>query len=221
MNVARKLLLAEDGFATVLLTILTDLHGTEALSWSPETIRLELQEAFAIVELPKHTLDKIMAGIAVITTDYFFHDPARFIQLANILSGDDFDPTVFDPADSAECAWAITEAYLLNPWEEGEEPFAPEIQAYVGHVLNEEGFVNTPAILSFAMRDDLSEMLTFEYEDDPEMFQAIYDKNESKAAEIDAMIRDNLALMVQQLEALPLRDGNAGDILSRIKEQAA
>ena len=215
----RRLLLDDDAYVTALLTLLIEQYGTESFSWSPQTIREQLEEDFAIQELAKSTLDKIMAGISLLTTDHFYQNPSRFIQLANIIAGDDFDPTTFDPADSAEIAWAITEAYLLDPWEQGEDRFNPEIKAYIGEVLNDEGFVKTPKLLMIALRDNLEEFIQMEYADDPEMFQAIYETNATKTEEIDQMIAENLSLMVQQIQSLPLKEGSADSILENIKKQ--
>lgn len=218
-NPMRRLLLNDDAYVTSLLTLLIEMYGTEAFQWSPQTIREQLEEDFAIQELPKSTLDKIMAGISLLTTDHFYQTPSRFIQLANIIAGDDFDPTTFDPADAAECSWAIVEAYLLDPWDADEDRFNTEIKAYIGKVLDDEGFVKTPKILMIALRDNLEDFINLEYSDDPDMFQAIYDANDDKATEIDQMIGDNLRLMVSQIESLPLRDGNAGGILEKIQKQ--
>ena len=218
-NTMRRLLPDDDVYATVLLTILIETYGSESFAWSPQTIREELEADFAIQELPKGTLDKIMAGISLLTTDHFYREPSRFIQLANILAGDDFDPTTFDPADSAECAWAIVEAYLLDPWDANEDRFAPEIKAYVGKILDEEGFVKTPKVLTWALRDNLEDFITLEYSDDPEMFQAIYEANGTKSADIDRMVAENLRLMVSQLNMLKLQEGSTAGILEKIQKQ--
>jgi hypothetical protein len=215
----RRLLLDDDAYTTALLTLLIEKYGTESFEWSPQTIREQLEEDFAIKELPKSTLDKIMAGINLLTTDHFYQTPSRFIQLANILAGDDFDPTTFDPADSAEIAWAIVEAYLLDPWEADEDRFAPEVKAYIGEVLNDEGFVNTPKILVMALRDNLEDFIQLEYADDPEMFEAIYDSNNSKTEDIERMIGINLQLMVDQIKTLPLKEGSSDQILENIQKQ--
>ena len=52
---------------------------------------------------------------------------------ANVLAGSEFDPETFDPADSAECAWAVTEALLLSPPDERDtQPvFSDEIRKYI------------------------------------------------------------------------------------------
>jgi hypothetical protein len=99
--VIRTLLSEEGTYATVLLLLLVDKYGQEVLQWAPETIKEEVRADFA-VKLSKQALDKIMAAIAIVTTNYFYKDVLRFVELVNILSGDDAQPEEFDPATAAQ-----------------------------------------------------------------------------------------------------------------------
>ena len=119
--VTRTLLMEESTYATVLLLILLDTYGPEALQWAPETISLELKDDYA-VNITKQTLDKIMAAIAIVTTNYFYKDVLKFIELANILSGDDAEPDEFDPATAGEVLWGLSESFLLWPPEKDDNP---------------------------------------------------------------------------------------------------
>jgi len=211
----QQLLHSEDTYATTLLVLFADRYGMEGLDWHPETIRLQLQSDFG-VQIPKHTLDKLMAAIAIVTTDAFYKDLTRFIELSNILAGDDFDPTVFEPADSAEMAWAVAEATLLFPPED--ETFSDEIKGYVGSVLRDEGYVRPPKILSFATDADFASKVEHDFQDDPEMFQAVYANQSAKADEIDTLVMDNLRELFGQVTSLPLKNGDTSQIAERIKK---
>ncbi|MDB4331258.1 hypothetical protein N9993_01785, partial [bacterium] len=90
-----------DVFATTLLIMGLDYYGPDLLTWHPETIKREIQDDFG-VRLPKANFDRLMAAITVVTTDLFFKNLSRFIQLANVLAFDDFQPDEFEPADSME-----------------------------------------------------------------------------------------------------------------------
>jgi hypothetical protein len=215
-EVFQQYLLDNDAYATVLLVIFLEHYGTEGLEWHPETIHGQMSQDFG-VKLPKSTLDKLMAAIAIVTTNYFYREVRRFIELCNILAGDDFDPTVFDPADSAEMAWAVTEALLLSPPEEGED-FDDEIKAYIGFVIREEGMVTPPRVLKNFVAKDFTEEVRYQFEDDPEMFQGIFETQQSKAAELDALVQENMNEMLAQLEALPLREGKTDNMVRRIRE---
>lgn len=210
---ARKAVwLNADSFATTLLTLFIDTYGTEAFEWDPKTIESEIESDYGI-KLPRNILDRLMAAIAVVSTDSFFQSLPDFINLCNVLSGDSFDPTVFDPADAGECAWGMTEALMLSPPEDDEqEPFAQEIVDYISEMLKSEGILTPPDILKVGLRKDYKEVIEkvkYDFSDDPEMFQAIFETEQSKTQDINDMIKARLAAMVQQLEKLPLANGDA------------
>lgn len=211
----QQMLTSEDTYATVLLVFFVDRYGMEALDWHPGAIKLQLQQDFG-VQLSKSTLDRLMAAIAVVTTNAFFRDTPQFIELCNVLAGDDFDPTVFEPADSAEMAWAVAEAMLLFPPEDP-MPFSDEIRGYVGKVLKDEGYVRPPKILRFATDADFVEQIKYDFTSDPEMFQAIYKNQSEKADEIDVLVMDNLQELLTQLTSLPLHNGDTSQIKDRIR----
>lgn len=194
---------------------LIDQYGTDCLAWTPATIRMQVEEDFG-VKLPKVNFDKLMAGITVLTTNYFYKNLPRFIELCNALAGDDFDPESFDPADSYECAWGITEALLLCPPDE-EEPFCDDIRYYIGAVLRDEGYVTPPDILKIGLDADFSQQVTHSWSDDPEMFAGIYQKNQDKAAELSDVIRENLMDMMQQIQMLPLKNGDATQLVDKLR----
>lgn len=213
----RQILTGEDTFATTMLVWTIEQFGLESLQWHPLTLRMELEETNNL-RLPKANFDKLMAAITIVTTDYFFKDVSRFVQLANILSGDDFQPDEFDPADSAECAWAVTEALLLSPPdEEDPEPFSDDVRRYLGIVLKEEGYVTPPDVLRLAIGADFTEQVRYDFTDDPEMFQAIHEVQQDKTKDVENLIRANLSGLLGQLQALPLREGSTTELVTRLR----
>lgn len=214
---AKQLLLDPDTYATTLLILLVDTYGLEVAQWTPQAIALQVTDDFG-VELPKTAVDRIMAGITLVTTNYFYKSLSRFIDICNVLSGSDFDPGVFDPADSYEMAWAITEALLLSPPEEP-EPFTDDIRHYITAMLADEGYVTPPDILRLAIGGDLAEQVRFNFADDPEMFQGIYANQQSKTAEVKDVIKDGLAAMLNQIAQLPLKTGSAENLLAKLRQE--
>lgn len=210
--------LSPQAFATSLVSLFVDAYGTEGLNWAEETIRQEINDDFSI-ELPRANFDRLMAAIAIITTDDFYNSLPDFIQLCNILSGDTYDPRVWDPADSEEVAWGITEAIMIYP-PDSQEPFSDEIRAYIGKVLDAEGIMQPPDILKLALRDEAVEQLTSrvqaDFTDDPVMFEAIYAAEQSKSDDIDQIIKGNLVKLVKQLRDLPLRHGDPSQAVSNM-----
>lgn len=227
-ELVREMLLGEGTYATTLLQWYVDRWGSErddddpkriaCLYWAPETIRLEIEEVTG-VKLPKANFDKLMAMITILTTDLFYNDVQRFIELANILAGDDFQPDEFEPADSVECAWAIVEALLNDPPDEqNPEPFSDEIRRYLGVVLKEEGYVTPPDILKLALDGDFSPQVNQDLADDPEMFQAVYEGQQAKAAEVTSVLRDGMTELLAQLEALPLENGSVNELKAKLRK---
>ena len=209
----------ENSFATTLLTLFIDTYGTEALDWDPLTIQSEIEQDFA-AKLPRAVFDRLMAAIAVLSTDSFFRSLPDFINLCNVINGDSFDPTVFDPADAGECAWAMTEALLISPPDdEEEEPFSQDIVDYLGEVIKSEGILTPPDILKVSLRKDARELIEkvkYDFSDDPEMFNAIFDTEKSKTDDINNLVKSRLVELVGQLEAIPLNNGDSSQAVKKL-----
>lgn len=215
--IQRALLLSEDAYATPLFLLVMDLYGPEALNWAPETLRMELEQDFQL-RLPKATLDKIYAAITIVTSNYFYKDVTRFIELCNILAGDDFQPDEFEPADAEEMLIAITEAMLLWPPDDDTEDteFSEEIREYIKQVLGEQGILKPFDILRLAFDGDQASRVDVEYADDPEMYAAIYETQQSKTDELRQIYLENVAALTQQLQVLPLQNGSTADAVRQL-----
>lgn len=213
------MLLSEDTFTTPLFLLVMDKYGPEALDWAPETIRRELEDDFQL-KLPKATLDKIMAGISLATTNYFYKDVTRFIEICNILAGDDFQPDEFEPADASEILLGITEALLIWPPDEDQEDteFSPEIREYIRQVLKDEGILKPFDVLKLAFDDSREVAVNADFADDPEMFQAIYEMQQSKQGEMQEMLLSNVDALTKQLQLLPLASGSTEEAIMSLQK---
>jgi len=219
-NVTQEAWKSRDTFASVLLTLFLDRFGTEALTWDPNTITLEVEEEFR-VDLPQLALDKLMVGIQILTTDRFYKSLPDFIAFCNVLSGDTHRPDMWDPADAEEVAWGITEALLIYPPEDDdEEPFTDEIRAYIGAVLDAEGLINPPDILRIALRKARVSPSIDDFSDDPTMFNAVYDLEEGKRHDIENTIRMRTQMLAGQFKALKLENGKVDDIVQLLESVA-
>jgi hypothetical protein len=204
-----------NSFATTLVTAVVDLYGTEAFSWAPEVLLMELEDDLG-APLDPLLFDRLMAGIFLIMNDRFYKSLPDFIELCLVMSGASFDPSVFQPADSDDCAWGITEALLLAPPDE-EEPFTNEIRSYIGYVTQMEGIITPPDILRIAMRDeDTLGKVQAGFSDDPELSQAIWSVEASKTEDINSLVKERLQLLVQQLANLRLKHGNTTDVAKKL-----
>lgn len=211
----RQILLDANAFATTLVVALTDFYGTEFFAWAPQTIRMETEEDFGF-RWPDANFDRLMAGVALVTTDRFYKSLPDFIEICNVLSGSAVTPGVFDPADAAECAWGITEALLLGPPDD-EEAFTEEIRAYIGKVVEMEGIITPPDILRIGIVDNNRKYkVQTDFSDDPEMFNAIWDIEAGKTDDINQLIKERLTLLVTQLGSLKLKNGETADIAKKM-----
>ena len=212
----RKALQEKNLLATPMVIGLLDVYGMEVLEWLPETLCLEIQDDFQ-VPLQEPLLSRVLTGFALLTTDDFYKSLPDFVMHCNILSGDSFNPEMWDPADAGECAWGITEAMLLSPPEEDdEEPFAPEITAYIGAVLDSEGIMTAPDVLRIAVRSQPDFDLGA-FAEDPELGGAVTQFENSKSEEINQLIMTGMQKMMSQLQELPLENGSADNILQKIQ----
>jgi hypothetical protein len=211
---------SKDTFASVLLTLFLDRFGTEALTWDPTTITLEIEEEFG-VDLPQLPLDKLLVGIQLLTTDRFYKSLPDFISFCNVLNGDTYRPDMWDPADAEEVAWGITEALLIYPPEDNDpEPFTDEIRAYIGATLDREGLINPPDILRIALRQARISPSIEDFSDDPTMFNAVYDLEEGKRADIENTIRMRTKMLAAQFRALKLKNGGVDKIVKMLETAA-
>lgn len=203
-------------FGSVLLTVFLDRFGTEALDWDPNTIVLEVEEEFD-ADLPQCVLDKLMVAISILTSDTFYRSLPDFITFCNVLSGDTYRPDTFDPADSDEIAWGITEGLLISPPEDEEAgPFSDEIRAYVGAILDREGIINPPDVLQIAIRRPNVSDAANQFSDDPEMFNAIYDTEDGKSSEINGIVTEKVNMLLGQLRAVKLHNGSTESVVQTL-----
>jgi hypothetical protein len=217
-NLMRDLWKSPDTFASVLLAAYLDRFGTEALDWDPTTATLEIEDEFD-VDLPQESLDKLMVAIQILTTDRFYRNLPDFIAFCNVLSGDEYRPDMWDPADAEEVAWGITEALVIYPPEDDDlEPFNEEIRTYIGSVLDAEGIINPPDILRIALRQARVSPSVEDFSDDPTMFNAVYDLEEGKKEDINRAIITRTQMLSDQFSQLQLVNGKTDAVAKLLLE---
>lgn len=207
-----------DTFATSLLVLAIDHYGTEIIDWLPVTLQAEIEEDFD-VELPQANLDRLMAGLVLLSTDTFYKSLPDFVAICNVLSGDLYDPAQWDPADASEVAWGITEAALISPPDD-DPPFMPEITGYIERVLDQEGILSTPGVLRTIVRES-RDVYPDDFSDDPGLYQAVLQFSYMKTEEINRLVHDRLMALTDQLQSLPLRHGDTAPIVQRLKARFA
>ena len=71
-------------------------------------------------------------------------------------------------------------------------------------------------VLRIASESDTEAIINSEFSDDPAMFSAIYESQNSKRKDMLDVLRSNMSALRQQLELLPLRNGEKGSTLKRL-----
>lgn len=220
----QRLLRDPETFATVVLAIYVSGYEPEevreALSWTPTSYRMELEDRYHI-QIPDLLVEKLAAAASILLTDRFYRSVRGFIEICNTLSGSSVTPGVFDPADSMECAWGITEALLLEP-PDSEEPFSEDILYYIGGVLNSEGIKNPPDVLRVGRWEAQSDYAGL-MADDPAMFSAMSAVHEEDGQLITQELTRRIQRLIGQLEdsgTIPAAAGQS-NIISLFRQNLA
>lgn len=196
-----------NALATALTVAFVDEYGTEALSWDPQTIWAELEDLRA--KPNRDAVDRLLAGALVLTTDRFQNEVPIFIDVANVMAGGRVSAEVFDPADATECAWAVTEHFLLDPPDDREQsPYSTDVKVYIANVIKYEGLINPPAILISAAGEQYSPT-TFDLAYDPEMYASVYKIQKERTEDINKWLHTRLSMLRDQLSHLTLKNGDA------------
>lgn len=205
---ASRLFRDENAYGSALLMAARTVMTYEELtSFDAETIRLELQTEFSIPLIDNDILGRLMVMLAAIDTDLFYQSLPSFIEICNVLSGQAASPGLFDPADPYEMSWAITEVGLIDAPDETTQ-FSEEIRGYMGFMLYEHGFFSPPNAMAMAVMPDASHAPS-QVTNDPELLPTIVQNDIERAAEVDVMLRENVAELAEQMRPFVVNEESA------------
>ena len=213
----RHVLLDPQSFAKTLFVVYYDQFGSEGVGWLPETVRAEINQEWH-VQIAQDNFDRLLAAIAIVTTDRFANEPDCFEPICRVLNRHTFDAGILDHmADVYDCAWGLTEGLLLYP-PHGDEPYLSEdVRAYLGAALDQAGILVPPDILKLASRpENLAEKARSGFSDDPTMFSAIWKSENDKTTDINVFVKGQLKELIDQLESLPLHEGRTAQAAKRL-----
>jgi hypothetical protein len=218
----RQILESPDAPATVVFIILTDCFGFDEeknaniLVWDPGTIQ---EEATALLGKPLNDrcFNRVMAAIEIVSNDGFYKDLPTFLRLCHALFAGILVIEEFIPANAVEVSWGITEALILWPPDQHDEaPFSDQITGYIAEVLKNEGILKPPDVLRLGGGHDLLQKVHMGFSDDPAMFNAIYDVEESRTSEINQTVKERLIQIMDLLDQLPLNVGKAENAIKQM-----
>lgn len=199
----------KESIGTTLLIGLMDRFGTEMLNWAPETLTKEVHSEFGVM-IPAVNQDKLNALVTCLTTDMFYSNLDVFLQTCRSLSGTEAEFETFDPADSHEMAWGITEISLVDPPEKTDR-FNDEIRSYIGLKLTDEGLTSPPMVLkSFADMPDLTQDINDSLDGDGIEAKAYWSSQQETKIAIEVFVASRLQRLAESLNQLPLQSAQPG-----------
>jgi hypothetical protein len=198
----------KEAFAFNLLVAFLDSYGMEAMTWSPETIEMEIADDFN-VDISAANFDRLLTARHIMAGNDFYVSPVDFARGCVSLSGHPYWADTMILPDSEDVAWGITEAMLIMPPDPSNESiFSPEILGLIGGILDEEGILTPPDVLKIADRaNDVMNRVSYEFSDDPEMFAAIQGVESDRTDAVNHFVRSRLQALLNQLQELPLKTG--------------
>lgn len=198
--------------ASPLVTAFIDEFGLEKdpttgktpLDWFPTTVRAELMELVKGQHIPQPVMDRLMAGLFIIKSDRFYNVLPDFVEMANVLSGAAYDPELFDPADAAECLWAVTEAMLLDG---GNEPYSKDITTYIAKAFEHEGMARVPEPAKKLADEGGWHEPAARYSGDDALFGQVQTVQADRYRDMEEWYTRRMQLCHQQFAALRLKNG--------------
>ena len=192
-------------FATVLMAMALDRFGTDVMSFEPETIRMELRQAYG-QDIPQVNMDKLLAMIAVLTTNLFYVSVETFHQVCDAFGHNEPNFYELDIPDPEDLAWGIAEVTLNdgNPGKAKTDApeYSHEVKRYIGVVLNQYGITSPPPILSMAEIDPPANQMA----DDPGMVRAYYESQRREKDDITMFVKEQTRALLRQLHLVPLQN---------------
>ena len=199
-GLAYKVLQDEGSYASTILVAVAQVIPLDDMSqMSFDALILDIQEEL------KTDLSESVNGLklqaicnVLFNPTMFYEDVVGFIDICNVLSGEDIDPDVFDPADPFEMAWAIAEARLVDPPDENENRWSDEVRQYMGLSLLEFGVPRPPANMTMAiMPESINPAMLMA--DQPDMLAAAYEIQSITTESINQAVQEQLAELRDQL----------------------
>lgn len=196
---------------TTLLLIVLDTFGVEAMDWLPSVMMEEMQ-SLAKANVPPRNFDKVNGLILALTTDRFYTDPKIMMKIANSLAPD--GPVMFgsfDPPDTRELGWAVTELRLHEPGSDDvlKERYSDRVMTTMRLIMRDEGLVTPPAVLGFAGKPGQGGHIAAS---GPAMFDAVRQSKNNQADQIDRWVQARFRKLAVQLRQITLEDGDMAEV---------
>ena len=210
-----ELILSDEVFASTLMLLAADKFGMDLFTddgtvWTPETFRQEFGIQFGCL-LPDDNLGKLMAAFSVLTSDALTRSLPSFLFTVHGLLGDGTDWSYAEPVDAEDLVWAVMEAMLIWPPEQG-DLFDPQIVAYCRAMMKREGLMSPPGVLSFAREEAV-------YGDIGQFGDDILAEQADRTQEINDYLESQQLALFQQLEAIQAFGCTATGLIASVQQE--
>jgi hypothetical protein len=190
------------------------LEDFNPLDWSPETIKLELEDHLG-GEIPDEAVDRLLAAIRC-TSDSAFQSPHDFREIGNLVNcvplqviPDSGGAILYDRLEADEMAWMVwVQLFLLSADEDAqEEPpdprtfYSERVRAYMGQILIDEGLGGEEPYPLEGL--PIFNRLKSAAGPLDELASSIEQMRDEKVGEIEDYVRANIELFQQQVMNLP------------------
>lgn len=211
-----SILTSRNAFATPLVLALTSEHGSDVLSYEPETIRECLKQHNR--DVSESVVTRVNAAMGLFTSNAFWQDPATFNIVCRALNRSPRPTTA--PASIEDMAWGVTEArFLLYDPEDDEfnatNSIGTAVARYVSVVLHAEGVYTPPEALAFAGKVRPSTLV-----DDPDQMLSLQQRADDEAGQINLTVNTQLRELLSQIidARIPLQAEAQAQITSTISQ---
>ncbi len=196
---------------TTLLLIALDQFGVEAMDWLPSVMVEEVQ-SLAKADVPPRNFDKLNGLIMALTTDRFYTEPKMMMDISNALAPD--GPVMFgsfDPPDTRELAWAVTELRLHEPGTDDalKKRYSDRVLTTMRLIMRDEGLVTPPSVLAFAGKPGQGGDIAAS---GPAMFDAVRQSKNNQADQIGRWVESRFRKLAVQLRQITLEDGDMVEV---------
>jgi hypothetical protein len=127
------------------------------------------------------------------------------------LLGDGTDWSYAEPIDAEDLAWAVMEAMLIWPPEDG-DLFDPQIVAYCQAMMKREGLMSPPGVLSFAREEAV-------YGDIGQFGDDILAEQAGRTQEVNDYLESQQTALFQQLESITAFGCTAAALVESVQQE--
>lgn len=203
-------------FATPVVLALVAEHGTDVITYEPETIRECLKQHNPNVS--ESVVTRVNAALGLFTSNAFWQDPATFNIVCRALNRS--ARPLAAPADIEDMAWGVTEAeFLLFDPEDNEANVSnvasSAVAKYVAVALTKEGMYTAPDALSFAHPVRPSGLV-----DMPDQALSVQQRADAEAANINQNTSDQMRELLRQIvdSRIPLQQSSMEQIKASLEQ---